>query len=262
MNERAFQFFLQFHQGTPRQGPGTPGATTEAFRRIQALLPPTPSILDLGCGNGGQTLTLAALTAGNILAVDFNPVFVEELRQRVAERGLQGRITAQVGDMKALGFAPERFDLIWCEGAIFIPGFEQGLRLLRPLLRGPALVVLSEATWLRPRSEVPDDVRAFWDEGYPPMTDVEGNLALARGAGFTPVGHFTLPNEGWAAYVDPLERRMNEVLSQHVGDPDAEEAARSERREFAIFRTSLAYFGYEFYLLRRDDAAGTSGSAA
>jgi SAM-dependent methyltransferase len=262
MNERAFQFFLQFHQGTPRQGPGTPGATAEAFRRIEALLPPTPSILDLGCGSGGQTLTLAGLTTGSILAVDFNPAFVEELHQRLAQRGLQGRVTAQVGDMKALGFAPERFDLVWCEGAIFILGFEQGLRTLRPLLRGSGLVVLSEATWLRPRSEVPDDVRAFWDEAYPAMTDVEGNLALSRSAGFTPVGHFTLPEEGWAAYVDPVERRMNEVLAQHAGDPDAEEAARTERREFAMFRTHLASFGYEFYLLRRDDAAGTSGTAA
>jgi hypothetical protein len=83
------------------------------------------------------------------------------------------------------------------------------------------------------------------------MTDVQGNLALARRAGFTPLGHFTLPAEGWAAYVDPLERRMNEVLSRHPGDPDAEEAARAERREFAMFRENLGWFGYEFFLLRR-----------
>jgi hypothetical protein len=27
MNDRSFQFFLQFHHGIPRQGPGTPEAT-------------------------------------------------------------------------------------------------------------------------------------------------------------------------------------------------------------------------------------------
>jgi SAM-dependent methyltransferase len=214
-------------------------------------LPPSPALLDLGCGGGAQTLTLASLTAGSILAVDSYPVFVEELRQQLSASGYLGRVTAQVGDMKALGLPPASFDLIWCEGALFVLGFEAGLGILRPLLRGPGIVVVSEAVWLRPREEVPPEVRAFWDEAYPAMTDVEGNLAMARRAGFTPLDHFTLPTDGWAAYVDPLERHMNEVLARNPGDPDAEEAAKSERREFAMFRDHLRWFGYEFFLLAR-----------
>ena len=251
MNERAFQFFLQFHHGLLRKGPGLDTATAEAFRRVEPLLPPSPAILDVGCGGGAQTLVLAALTPGTVLAVDRYPPFIEELRERVAARGLSARVTAQVGDMKALGLPPASFDLVWCEGAMFVLGFEEGLRTLRPLLRGPGLVVGSEAAWLRPTEEVPADVQAFWAEGYPAMTDVEGNLALARRAGFAPLAHFTLAPEGWAAYVDPLERHMNEVLAANPGDPDAEEAARKERREFAMFREHLGWFGYEFFLLRR-----------
>ncbi len=251
MNERSFQFFLQFHHGLLRKGPGTDAATAEAFRRIEPLLPPSPSILDVGCGGGAQTLALAALTPGTLLAVDRYPPFVEELRERAAARGLSGRVTARVADMKALGLPPASFDLVWCEGALFVLGFEEGLRTLRPLLRGPGVLVATEATWLRPAHEAPSDVRAFWAEGYPPMTDVEGNLALARRAGFAPLAHFTLPAEGWAAYVDPLERHMDEVLAANPGDPDAEEAARRERREFAMFREHLRWFGYEFFLLQR-----------
>lgn len=251
MNERSFQFFLLFHEGIPRQGPGTPGATADAFRRVQPLLPPSPAILDLGCGGGGQTVTLASLGSGTILAIDRYPPFIEQLERRVAELGLAGRVVARVGDMNALDLPPESFDLIWCEGALFVLGFERGLRTLRPLLRGRGVVVASEATWLRPLEEVPRDVLEFWAEAYPAMTDVEGNLALARAAGFTPLDHFTLPEEGWAAYVDPLERRMNDVLAQHPGDRDAEEAANRERREAAMFRNNLKYFGYEFFLLQR-----------
>ncbi len=251
MNDRSFQFFLRFHHGIPRKGPGTAEATTRAFRRIEGLLPPSPALLDLGCGGGAQTLTLAPLTSGSILAIDSYPAFIEELRQQLSARGLGERVTAQVGDMTALGLPPASFDLVWCEGAIFVLGFEAGLRALRGLLRGPGLAVLTEAAWLRPLEEVPPDVRAFWTDAYPAITDVEGNLALARRAGFTPLDHFTLPEEGWAAYVDPLERQMNAVLAQHPGDPDAEEAARSERREFAMFRENLGWFGYEFFLLRR-----------
>ena len=251
MNDRSFRFFLQFHHGIPRQGPGTHEATTRAFRRIEALLPPSPAVLDVGCGSGGQTLTLAELTPGTILAIDLDPVLIEQLRRSLADRGIQDRVTAQVGDMKALGLPPASFDLVWSEGALFVLGFERGLRTLRPLLRGPGLVVVSEATWLRPPEDAPAEVRAFFEETYPPMTDVEGNLALARQAGFTPLDHFTLADEGWAAYVDPLERHMDEVLAQHPGDLDAEEAARGERREFEMFRKHLRWFGYEFFLLQR-----------
>jgi SAM-dependent methyltransferase len=251
MNDRSFQFFRQFHHGIPRQGPGTPDATADAFRRIERLLPPAPAILDLGCGSGGQTLTLAGRTAGTILAIDNYPVFVEELRRKVAEGGYSSRVTARVGDMNALGLAPESFDLIWCEGALFVMGFDRGLRTLRPLLRGPGIVVVSEATWLRPVEEIPREVLEFWAESYPPMTDVAGNLALAREAGYTPLEHFTLAEEGWAAYIDPLERHMDEVLEQHQNDPDAQAAASAERREFAMFRANLRYFSYEFFLLRR-----------
>lgn len=251
MNDRAFQFFLQFHHGIPRKGPGSAEATARAFRRIEGLLPPSPALLDLGCGGGAQTLTLASLTAGSILAIDSYPVFIEELRQQLSARGWQDRVTAQVGDMKALGLPPASFDLVWCEGALFVLGFEPGLRTLRPLLRGPGIVAVTEAAWLRPLEEIPPDVRAFWEEAYPPMTDVEGNLALARRAGFTPLDHFTLPAECWTAYVDPLERHMDQVLARHPHDPDAQEAAEAERREFAMFRANLRWFGYEFFLLQR-----------
>jgi SAM-dependent methyltransferase len=251
MNDRSLQFFFQFHHSIPRKGPGTAEATARAFRRLEGLLPPAPALLDLGCGAGAQTLTLAPLTTGSILAIDVHPPFVEELQAQLTARGLQDRVTARVGDMKALGLPPESFDLVWCEGALFVLGFETGLRTLHPLLRGPGLVVVTEAAWLRPAEEAPRHVRAFWDEAYPAMTDVEGNLALARRAGFVPLDHFTLPAEGWAAYVDPLERRMNEVLALHPGDPDAEEAAMAERREFAMFREHLGWFGYEFFLLQR-----------
>lgn len=251
MNERAFQVFLQFHHGLLRKGPGTDAATAEAFRHVEPLLPPAPSILDVGCGGGAQTLALAALTPGTILAVDSYAPFIDEVRARIAARGLTDRVTARVGDMKALGLPPASFDLVWCEGALYVLGFEEGLRTLRPLLREPGVVVVTEAVWRRPPGEVAPEVRAFWADAYPAITDIEGNLALARRAGFAVLAHFTLPAEGWAAYVDPLERRVNEVLATLPGDPDAEEAARSERREFAMFREHLDAFGYEFFLLRR-----------
>ena len=251
MSERSFQFFLQFHHGLPRQGPGSTESTAKAFRIIEPLLPPEPAILDVGCGGGAPTMALAGLTRGTILGVDRYPVFIDELRRKIAERGLGDRVTTLVADARALELSPESFDLIWSEGALGSIGFEQGLRTLRPLLRGPGVLAATEPAWLRPMDEVPDEVRQFWADNYPAIASVDEKFEQARQAGYTPLGHFTLPDEDWAAYVDPLERHMNEVLAEHPGDPNAEEAARAERREFEMFRNHLRDFGYVFFLMQR-----------
>ena len=161
-------------------------------------------------------------------------------------------MTAQVGDMNALELPPRSFDLVWCEGALFVPGFERGLRIIRDRCceARPGGRQRGGVAAPAPRRS-PTTSSQFWTEAYPAMTDVEGNLALARQAGFAALDHFTLAAEGWAAYVDPVERRMNEVLAKHPGDPDAEKAAEAERREFAMFRKNRGWFGYEFFLLQR-----------
>lgn len=254
MSSRSFEYFLQFHRALPRQGPGTPEATTEAFERVRSWLPPAPRILDLGCGSGGQTLVLAGLTEGDILAVDLYPSFLGELRERATKASLSHRITTREGDMNALGLEPSRFDLVWCEGAIFAVGFQRGLELIRPLLVPSGVVVLSEAVWLTPLREVPPAVVEFWTREYPAITAIDENLAMANRAGYAEIGHFTLPHEGWDAYIDPVEARMNEVLAVSGSDPDAQSAADAERREIAMFRENHGWFGYEFFLLRRDEA--------
>ncbi|MGC4118430.1 MAG: class I SAM-dependent methyltransferase [Myxococcales bacterium] len=191
------------------------------------------------------------MTDGEILGVDFYEPFVQELRRHAAERGLEGRVSARVGDMNALDLAPQSFDLVWCEGAIFVAGFEKGLGIIHGLLRERGLAVVSEAAWLRPLEEIDREVLEFWTQSYSAITSVEADLATARRAGFEVLDHFTLAAEGWAAYIDPVERRMNEVMAQHAGDPDAEKAAAMERQEIAIFRKNRGWFGHEFFLLRK-----------
>ncbi len=250
MSNRSFEFFLQFHRNVPRQGPGTPEATAEAFRRVRPFLPPAPKILDLACGSGGQTLVLGGLSEGPILAIDFHSSFLDELRQRAEEAQLSHRITAQLGDMKALDLGTRKFDLVWCEGAIYIVGFERGLKMIRSLLEPSGVGVVSDAVWLKPADQAPAIVVECWKQ-CPEMTTISANLAMAERAGFTVLGHFTLPREGWDAYIDPVEARMNEVLAVVGDDPDAQIAAEDERKEFAAFRGNDGYVGYEFFLLRR-----------
>ena len=188
------QLFCELHSQMPRQGPGDTACTRRAFTMLTGL-PPRAEVLDLGCGPGAQTLTLATLEAGTITAVDNHAPYLAELRATAERHGLSDRIRTVEQNMSALDFPAASFDLIWSEGAVYIIGFETGLRAWRPLLRAGGFLAVTELTWLEP--DPPAEPAAFWDEEYPAMQNVETNLASVRAAGFRPLGHFTLPNWSW-----------------------------------------------------------------
>jgi len=128
------------HDSQP--APTRPASTGDSVR--------TPSILDLGCGSGGQTLDLAEISSGRITAVDNHAPFLEQLRQEANARGVGERVRPVCMDMAALDFPGETFDLIWCEAAIYNVGFAKGLSDWKSLLTPGGRVAVSEACWLRP----------------------------------------------------------------------------------------------------------------
>ena len=78
-------------------------------------LPQAPLILDVACGPGAQTLDLAELVPdARFVALDAHPPYLDELRRRARAAGIEHRIDARVGDMRALPFAPgtRRRDLV------------------------------------------------------------------------------------------------------------------------------------------------------
>ncbi len=65
---------LEPHDGLDQLGPGSRASTLRALHHCEAL-PPRPAVLDLGCGTGAQTLHLASVLEGRIVAVDlFEPL--------------------------------------------------------------------------------------------------------------------------------------------------------------------------------------------
>jgi ubiquinone/menaquinone biosynthesis C-methylase UbiE len=132
------------HDGLPRLGPGNAESTLKALSCCHEL-PPSPRILDVGCGTGSQTLILAAeLSDARITATDLSPNFLSQLTTEADRRGWVDRIEIKEADMNALPFPENSFDLIWSEGAVFIMGFDQGLKKWRTLVRPGGYLVVSE----------------------------------------------------------------------------------------------------------------------
>ena len=243
MSEALFRLF----ETLPRQGPGSDACTREALRRLPPL-PAAPRVLDLGCGAGASTLVLAATLRTRVIAVDMHQPFLDQLRATAQARGLAPLIETRCADMRAPGVPPGSVDLLWSEGALYLLGFEQGLRLWRPLLAPGGHLAVTECSWLT--ADPPAEAAAFFDAGYPGMAGIAENLERARAAGFDPIDHFTLPPAAWwDEFYTPLQQRM----AQLAPDADSDLAAMIDetRREIALYRLHGDSYGYVFYLLRR-----------
>ena len=249
MTQRQWEIFFEVHSGLPREGPGDAQSTRRAFACISGL-PTRPRVLDVGCGPGAQTLELARLCAGPIVAVDNHAPFLEALRHRAAQSGLADRIQTRQADMGQLPFAPGSFDLIWAEGSIFIIGFAAGLAAWRPLLAEGGWLAVTEACWLK--QEIPPEVSTFWNEAYPAIRGIPENQAMVREAGYELLESFVLPDSAWwEDYYTPIERKLPDLEARYAGDRPAAEVLEMHRQEIAMFRGHSDCYGYVFFIARR-----------
>ncbi len=250
MDGQTMQAFFEIHRDLPREGPGSAESTGQAFSLLTDL-PPRPRILDIGCGPGMQTLDLASLTLGSILAVDNHQPYLDQLSAEAARRGIADRIETVNADMAALDLPPGSFDLIWAEGSAYVMGFEHALRAWHPLLRRPGYLAATEIIWTTP--DAPTELRRFWAEEYPGMQDTESNLAAIRRAGYRVLGHFELPaSDWWQYYYTPMEKRLERLRRTSADDPEVLAVVELHQREIDLYREYCGYYGYVFYVIGTD----------
>ena len=240
--------FFAVHNGLPREGPGNRESTRRALELVGEL-PARPRVLDLGCGPGLQTLHLAELLpSATIEAIDLHGPFIEHLRGEIERLGLGDRMHAQQANMASPPFEKGSFDLLWCEGAAYILGFEKALTQWRELLTEGGALAATEAVWLR--SDPPKRVRACWEE-YPDLVDLEASRERVRAAGYRLVGDFVLPPEAWTElYYDPMEERLRELAPRYEGQVEAQLVLDECQEEIDVFRQFSDYYSYAFFVCR------------
>jgi SAM-dependent methyltransferase len=247
--DKFWNYFCEIYEAIPRQGPGDRQSTEWAMR----LLPPltrSQRVLDIGCGAGAQTIDIARVTEAQIVAIDNHEPFVSWTARRAAELGLADRITATVGDMNDLRFPDGSFDVIWCEGAIFIIGFAKGIATWRRFLSPGGHLAVSELCWLR--ADPPVEVEAFFKAEGADIGDMDARRKTIVESGYRLVGDFVLPAVGWwDNYYAPLAAELERFRARHAGDQDALDVAARSQREIDLYRRYPEHFGYGFFVMQR-----------
>ena len=252
-NPKQVAAFMDLHSGNPREGPGDKASTARALAAVTAAAGDRQieSVLDLACGPGMQTRHLAELLpTSHITALDIHPAFLAELEGWIAQNNLEQQVTTVHGDMKQPPVATGSFDLIWCEGAAYMLGVGAALQTWQPYLRAdPAqgFIALSEPVFLS--AQLPQPVVENWAE-YAEMSDEDGIAARVADAGFELLESFILPPAAWAAYYDPLQKRVDALRTKYVNDADGRQVINEGQREIDAWRNYGEYFSYAFIVTR------------
>lgn len=247
---QGLELLVDFHVGAERQGPGGEAETLKALDLANVSRESPLKIVDLGCGTGASTLTLAKHLNAQITAVDLFPEFLDQLMKRRDSQGLVDQISTLKCSMETLPFEKDQFDIIWSEGAIYNIGFKRGIELLWGFLKPGGKLVLSEITWLT--NKRPSEIEKHWHEEYPEVGMASEKMGILEANGYSPEGYFVLPERCWLDnYYDPIESRFEDFLSRHGNSESATEIVESERKEIALYKKYRQYFSYGFYIARK-----------
>ena len=244
------ELLVDLHKGTERQGPGSTTDTLQALSLMCVKKDQKLKVADIGCGSGGQTITLANNLEGHITAIDLFPDFLHQLNQKVAELGLRERVSTLEISMDDLPFDENELDIIWSEGAIYNIGFETGIKKWKKYLKSGGYIAVSEITWLT--NSRPTAIQEYWDKAYSEIDTASNKMKILEENGFTPVGYFILPQSSWLDnYYKPLKNKMPSFLEKHNNSPMAQSIVEESKEEMRLYNKYKDYYSYGFYIANK-----------
>lgn len=244
-----FKLICEYFSLIPRQGPGNEQTTLKALSFINDNFDETSRIIDIGCGTGMQTITLAQNINGNIEAIDLFPRFIEMLNKRLEQMNLQNRCKAIVGDMTKLQIQEESADLIWSEGAIYNIGFKKGLHKWRRFLKRGGYIAVSEAIWFT--EQRPKEVEDFW-KVYSEIDTMGNKIKQMENEGYETVAVFRIPDCCWTTSSHAPQKKAREIIMRKYPQNECvQNLVNCMKHEEEIFNRYHKYYGYAFFIGRK-----------
>jgi len=246
------ELIIDLHKNSERQGPGSENDTLKALGFLNLPTDQNLKVADIGCGSGGQTITLVKNLNGQITAVDLFPEFLNELNEKSQKLGLTDKIVTLEKSMDDLPFKKVEFDLIWSEGAIYNIGFENGLKKWRDYLKVDGYLAVSEITWIT--QSRPEEIEKFWKEEYPEIDIASNKIKQLENNGYTLVGYFYLSQDSWIEnYYKPMEARFETFINRNNNSGLAKKVVDDNKAEIDMYQKFKKYYSYGFYIARKNE---------
>jgi len=243
------KYFYELFEALPRGGPGDNESTRCAFNTIPKL-PKQPLILDIGCGPGVQTIELAKLSNGKIIALDNHQAFLDKLMKKAKDEGLLDHIVPKNISMLDMDFEENTFDVIWSEGALYFMGFQNGLRRCHQLLKRDGYIAVTEIVYSVPNPPTP--VIQYFEKEYPDIKIVKDRIELIQNEGFRLISNFTLPESSWLdSYYLPMEEELSRLNKKYQGNEIALGIFEEMKNEINFYNKFSHVYGYEFFIMQR-----------
>ena len=243
------EYFYELFEALPRGGPGDNNSTRRAFNAIP-YPPQQPLILDIGCGPGVQTIELAKLSKGRIIALDNHQAFLDKLIKNAKNEGLLDHITPENRSMHDMTFEENTFDIIWSEGALYFMGFQKGLRRCHQLLKDGGYLAVTEIVYLMANPPAP--LIQYFETEYPDIKTVEDKIDEIQKEKFHLISHFTLPDSSWLDnFYLPMEGAITRLNEKYQGNQIALVVFEEMKNEINLYKEFSDFYGYEFFIMQR-----------
>jgi ubiquinone/menaquinone biosynthesis C-methylase UbiE len=245
------ELIVDLHKSSERQGPGSEKDTLKALGFMNLPTDQELKVADIGCGSGGQTISLAKNLNGQITAVDLFPEFLNELNEKSQKLGLTDKIITLEQSMDDLPFKENEFDLIWSEGAIYNIGFENGLIKWKNYLKVGGYLAVSEITWIT--QSRPKEIEDFWEKEYSEVDIASNKIKQLEKNGYTLIGYFYLSQDSWIEnYYKPMEARFETFLKRNNNSELARKVVEDNKAEIDLYQKYKDYYSYGFYIARKN----------
>jgi len=248
MEQELIGIITDFFKDNERQGPGSAESTIKALNFVEGY-ENFEHILDIGCGTGAQTLELAQHTNAHLFAVDMLKDFLDTLQRRADMVGVYDKIHVHEASMEYLPFEDDMFDMIWCEGAIYHIGFENGLQRWKRFLRDNGYLVVSEISWLT--QDRPSRLTDYWNTNYAGIDLISNKIKIIEKCGYLPCGCFTLPSVCWDNYYHPIIKKVASSIGKQPGDATMNTFLESVVEELFMYQKYNSYYNYVFYVMKK-----------
>jgi SAM-dependent methyltransferase len=243
------QYFYELFEALPRCGPGDNISTRRAYNTIPKI-PDQPLILDIGCGPGVQTIELAKLSNGKILALDNHQAFLDKLMRTAKEESLLDHIVPKNMSMLEMDFEEKSFDIIWSEGALYFMGFQNGLRRCHQLLKNDGFLAVTEIVYLV--NNPPATLTQYFEKEYPDIQPVEYKIELIQNEGFHLISSFTLPESSWLdSFYLPMEKELARLNMKYQGNEIALDIFEEMKNEIDLYKEFSDFYGYAFFIMQK-----------